>query len=453
MVIKGKARGGASALAGHLERRDTNEEVRVREFRGVTARDVRGALREMDCMGSGASSVRTLYHAAINTAPGEHLTDEQKQRAVERLEQELGFTGQPRIIVEHLKKDREHFHVVFMRIDMEKMAAIPDSHNFRKHEIVARELEVEFGHQRVQGAHIGRDDQPRPKRTPGHDEMQQGERTGLSPQQATARITEIWKQADSGKAFTAAVENYGWIIAKGDKRDFVLVDHAGEVHSLARRVDGAKAADIRQRMAEIDLSTLPSVQDARLIQRAAGSDRANKQDLTAGLPAAKDKSVGTVEILRIPARGSNSAARPLEVKARAGAAVTGTASALEDKVKPKPAPKPVEEIAAARPAPTLFRQIFTSAAGVTNRVLNKAKAILEKPAKQPAPEPAPKQPRQMEKPAAERKPEPIIVAPNMPKPAITPAVQERPEKQRMSPAELDAMLARQRSRTREGPGR
>jgi hypothetical protein len=139
MVIKGKARGGASALAGHLERRDTNEEVRLRELRGVTARDVRGALREMDCMGSGAASVRTLYHAAINTAPGERLTDEQKQLAVDRLEKELGFEGQPRIIVEHLKKDREHLHVVFLRIDTDRMVAIPDSHNYRKHEIVARD--------------------------------------------------------------------------------------------------------------------------------------------------------------------------------------------------------------------------------------------------------------------------------------------------------------------------
>ena len=112
MVIKGRARGGSVALAKHLERRDTNEQVTVRELRGVTARDVEGALREMDCMGAGAISKRTLYHAAINTAPTERLTDDQKQRAIERLETELGFAGQPRIVVEHLKKGREHIHVV-----------------------------------------------------------------------------------------------------------------------------------------------------------------------------------------------------------------------------------------------------------------------------------------------------------------------------------------------------
>ena len=38
MVIKGKARGGASALAAHLQRLDTNEEIRLREFEGVTSK-------------------------------------------------------------------------------------------------------------------------------------------------------------------------------------------------------------------------------------------------------------------------------------------------------------------------------------------------------------------------------------------------------------------------------
>ena len=189
MVIKGRARGGPAALATHLERRDTNEKVFVRELRGVTSRNIHGALREMDCMGAGAVSSRTLYHAAINTEPTERLTEVQKQQAIERLEAELGFAGQPRIVVEHLKKGREHIHVVFLRIDTDRMVAISDSHNYRRHEIVARDLEREFRHELVQGAHIGREGQERPQRTPGHDEMQQAERSGLSAKAAIRSCT------------------------------------------------------------------------------------------------------------------------------------------------------------------------------------------------------------------------------------------------------------------------
>ena len=53
-----------------------------------------------------------------------------------------------------------------------------DSHNYRKHELVARELEREFGHDRVQGVHVEREGQERPERTPPKWVMQQGERLG-----------------------------------------------------------------------------------------------------------------------------------------------------------------------------------------------------------------------------------------------------------------------------------
>ena len=62
-------------------------------------------------------------------------------------------------------------------IDLRRCGRSATDHNYRKHEIVARELEREFGHERVQGAHIERDGKARPERTPSHAEMQQAERT------------------------------------------------------------------------------------------------------------------------------------------------------------------------------------------------------------------------------------------------------------------------------------
>ena len=108
------------------------------------------------------------------------MTDEQRAYAIDRLEAEMGLIGQPRVVVVHDKKDREHCHIVWSRIDLDRMAAISDSHNFRKHEQVGRELEREFGHERVQGAHVERDGKERPARTPSHSEMLQADRTGVS---------------------------------------------------------------------------------------------------------------------------------------------------------------------------------------------------------------------------------------------------------------------------------
>jgi hypothetical protein len=169
-------------------------------------------------------------------------------------------------VVQHVKDGREHVHVVWSRIDLENNRAIPDSHNYRKHEEVARELEREFGHARVQGAHVEREGKERPARTPSREEMQQAGRTGLDPKAIKAEVTALWEKADSGKAFANALEASGYALARGDKRDFILVDQAGETHSLARRIDGAKAAEIRAKMADVDQGKLPDAQAAKAMQ-------------------------------------------------------------------------------------------------------------------------------------------------------------------------------------------
>jgi hypothetical protein len=433
VVIKGRARGGAAALAAHLERRDTNERVLVSEMRGVTARDVRGALREMDAMGIGAESVRTLYHASINTAPGERLTDEQKKRAADRLEKELGFDGQPRIIVEHLKKDREHMHVVFLRIDTGHMVAIPDSHNYRRHELVARELEREFGHDRVQGAHVERDGLDRPERTPSHAEMQQAERTGLTPQEAKARVTELWSQADTGRAFAASVEAEGWVLARGDKRDFVIVDAGGGTHSLSRRIEGAKAADVRQRMADVDQATLPGVDEARTLQK--GRGRVQEPEGPQPVPV----------VLRVSApEAAAIAAEPLAIRPAAVAPMPEAIVPVSAPVAPIESERPMDE-AEKRPTAVMFRQLYSAAAEVTQRIVGRARGMLDrKPRREPEPVAAPVVKPEQQSPSPAPKPEPSRL----------PAARQS-RRQRMSAAEITEILERQRApgHDRKGPDR
>lgn len=273
MIIKGKSVGGGKRLAAHLMRTDTNERAEVRELSGVAAEDLRGALLEMEAVASGTRTTKPFYHASISTRADERLTNEQRSHAIETLAEKLGLSGQPRVVVVHEKEGREHCHIVWSRIDLDRMTAISDSHNFRKHEEVARRLEREFGHERVQGAHIEREGKPRPKRTPSHAEMLQAERGAVSPNEAKALVTDLWQRTDSGQAFKTALEKEAWLLARGDRRDFVLVDPECGTHSLARRVEGAKAKDIRDRMADVDRELLPSVAEARAIQRERHTDR------------------------------------------------------------------------------------------------------------------------------------------------------------------------------------
>jgi hypothetical protein len=54
-----------------------------------------------------------------------------------------------------------------------------------------------------------------------------------------------------------------YLVCKGDRRDFCIIDPGGKEHSLAKRIDGAKAAEVRERMADIDREELPSVAEGR----------------------------------------------------------------------------------------------------------------------------------------------------------------------------------------------
>lgn len=263
MIIKGGSCAGAGRLAAHLLRADQNERVSVRELRGVGGDTLRDALTDMTAFAAGTNARKPFYHASINPRPSEPLNEAQWSTAVDRLEVALGLTGQPRIVVEHVKDGRAHRHVVWSRIDLARHRTIPDSHNYRKHEAVARDLEQLFGFAPVRGAHIGRGSSKRPERAPNHDEMQQGGRTSIDPQEAKAFITRLWRSTTTGQEFAAALTAAGWMLARGDRRDFVLIDPAGGVHSLPRRVAGARAADIRRRMVDVDPAKLLSVAEAR----------------------------------------------------------------------------------------------------------------------------------------------------------------------------------------------
>ena len=332
MVIKGKSVAGAARLAAHLERTDTNERMEVLELRGVAADDLRGALREMEAVASGCPNCqKPFYHASINTRADEHLTPQQREQAIDRLEKELGLTGQPRAVVAHVKEGREHCHIVWSRIDLETMRTISDSHNYRKHEIVARELEREFGHERVQGAHIERDGKPRPERTPSHAEMQQAERTKITPEAARKHLTALWRGAKTGKEFEAALSESGWLLARGDRRDFVVIDPKGGTHSLARRIEGAKIKDVRERLAHVDMKALPSVAEGRAAQYARyGKPEPVRAPRRPARSTQRARSRPGVQPIRVIGGVARPAARAAGGVAKAaGKALEGVASAFE----------------------------------------------------------------------------------------------------------------------------
>jgi hypothetical protein len=267
MIIEGAAAGNVSWWSKHLLRTDTNEKVTIKDIRGLTADDLPSALREMQALASGSRCRGNfMYQANINPLAHEHLTNDQWNEAVDLLEKNLGLEGHQRVVVEHVKNGREHRHVIWNRVDPENLRVTDIGGNYYTHERTARELERRFELERTPRTH-GEREGPRPERPLQLWEIQRGERSGVDPHALKAELTQLWRATDSGKAFAAALEARGYILAKGDRRDFCVIDRAAHEHSLTRRLEGVKAKDVRERMADIDREALPSVEAAKELQR------------------------------------------------------------------------------------------------------------------------------------------------------------------------------------------
>lgn len=238
------------------------------EVKHLASETLEGAFQEINAHALGTRATLSAYHAKICPAQGEHLTEEQALKAVDRLEEELGFNDQPRAVVRHEKHGREHFHVVWSRIDIENMKAIDTPNNYEKHEKVAKELEREFSLSETENRAFSRNDGgERTERNAAKWEYLQAERLGAKgPRAEKKEITKIYNESKNGAELKANLAAAGYTLAKGDKEGvFLVVNEQGGFSSLARRIEGAKKADIVGKLSDLDREALPNLRDAKEI--------------------------------------------------------------------------------------------------------------------------------------------------------------------------------------------
>lgn len=263
MILKGSARANGTDLATHLMNGYDNERAELGEVRGTIADDLHGAFAEIELIATGTRAQKPLFSLSIN--PHEALTREQYFEAIDAIEKRLGFDGQPRAVVFHEKDGREHAHVVWSRIDAAQMKAIPDSFYKAKLCDMAVILAEKFGHDLPEGLKAWKEKNRQfdDKLEPTLGETANAKKTGISPVQRREEITTAYVQADSAAAFVNALEEKGYVLAKGDSRAFVIVDKFGDVHSLSRYVKGVRAKEIKARLAGLDGASLPNVAQAQ----------------------------------------------------------------------------------------------------------------------------------------------------------------------------------------------
>jgi hypothetical protein len=151
------------------------------------------------------------------------------------------------------------------------MKLISDSYNYVAHERASALMEKEFGQEFVPGKHVKRDRERQPEfpqERMSQDEAQQAARLGVTKEERIAQLAEIRKSCDDGLAFKNALEDAGYVLAKGDRRGFVLVDQQGEIFSLSKHLPHLKRKEYNAFMASVDPAALPSVDEAKAFQEA-----------------------------------------------------------------------------------------------------------------------------------------------------------------------------------------
>ena len=287
MICNGKARSFGPQLVDYLLHSGKNDQVDVISLSRENTLGEEIAHMEADARGTRCR--KPLYHAQVRSRDGEHMTREQMLRAVDIYAEEMGFTGLPHAAVIHRFKGHDHLHIVWGRVDSETGFARDYKNDYAKQERAGRRMEAEFGMARTNGrfydengqAHVADEDRKHSQRRTSKVEQGQHERSGFDPNARKDHITSLWHYTTTGREFRSMLEASGYTLARGDRRDYVVVDSKGEAHSLARQIRGVRAAEIRARMVDVNTSELPSVVEVRRQMRiAAGEVRKARQEQT-----------------------------------------------------------------------------------------------------------------------------------------------------------------------------
>jgi hypothetical protein len=265
MIIKGASRRNIGFWSRHLTNDKKNDRVELIEKRALVADNLADMMREMQKDTKFAPRCDNfMYIASFNPCAHEHPTEQQWERMYEIFEKHRGIPeGQQRIVYEHEKNARTHRHVVWNRIDTEKMRAFPDGLDLKVCEAAQKEIEHELGLEKTPHLLDREPGVPRPPRGPKAWERMRGDRSQLTPQDVTAEVTAIFRESQNPVDLAAGLQQHGYQLALGDRRGLVILDSAGDVHSLARRLDGINTKQLNAFMQGFDQASLPSVAEAK----------------------------------------------------------------------------------------------------------------------------------------------------------------------------------------------
>ena len=257
MILEGNQRGGASRMARHLMNIEDNEHVEVHEVSGFLSDNLHDAFHEMHASAKGTKCKQFMFSVSLNPPHNEKVPLEYFEQALEDIEEKLGLQNQPRIFVFHEKEGRRHAHCVWSRIDAESMTAINLPFYKQKLNDISKDTYLKYEWDVPKGFLNKAYSNPL---NFSRAEWQQAKRAQEDPRLLKALFKNTWETLDNKAAFSNALQEHGFWLARGDRRGFVAVDYKGEIYSLSRWSD-LKTKQLKEKLG--DPKYLPSTEEVK----------------------------------------------------------------------------------------------------------------------------------------------------------------------------------------------
>lgn len=113
-----------------------------------------------------------VYHVSLSVSPREKLSEPQWIEIARAYLAGMEFNGNQYAIYRHTDKEHDHIHIIASRIRITDGSVVSDSWNYRRSEMVLRQLEQEFELFQASGS------RGKTKRSPSTGEMRRQKRTG-----------------------------------------------------------------------------------------------------------------------------------------------------------------------------------------------------------------------------------------------------------------------------------
>jgi len=274
MISKGNTHKNGVRLANYMTTGKDGERAELWQLRGFEATNIVDAFRDVQIMAGATRCEQPFFHVQVRNRDGETLNRHQWEYAADRIERMIGLAGQPRAIAFHVdeKTGHEHMHVAWSRIDENTLTAKELPFFKDRLKKISRELEAHFGLEAVTNRREGNI-----KYAPTRAEDEQARRLGLDVHELRNTIRACYERSDCGASFQAALAHEGMTLAKGEERDFIVIDREGGMHALGKRILDDTAAKIRARLSDLSRDNLPTVEQARILVLERGLQEEKKQ--------------------------------------------------------------------------------------------------------------------------------------------------------------------------------